>query len=207
MSNLSRIKASFVILAGLVFISIGPSTLAASYGAGVLEFQMKLATNGNANAQYRLANMFETGQGTLKDHKQAIHWYKQAASQNHKAAINRLTYIDIRENGFTGSHKAWLNSLEKSAASRDGEAILLLGQMYGNGIAVKQDNDRAIELLKLAKAKGVTGAEDELFKIENRLHSSRQQQRQQELEKKQQQAERLARQQEQRRAAAAKAQA
>ena len=88
MSNLSRIKASFVILAGLVFISIGPSTLAASYGAGVLEFQMKLATNGNANAQYRLANMFETGQGTLKDHKQAIHWYKRPVKTIKRPSID-----------------------------------------------------------------------------------------------------------------------
>lgn len=207
MSNLSRLKNSFVIITGLVFFSMTAVTQAANYGAGVLEFQMKLATNGNANAQYRLANMLESGHGTTADHKQAIEWYKKAAAQNHKAAINRLTYIDIRENGLKGSHKAWLSSLEKSAASRDGEAMLLLGQMYGSGVGVKQDSDRATTLLKSAKAKGVTGAEDELFKIENRLHSSRQQQRQQELEKQKQQATHRARQEEQRNAAAAKAQA
>ncbi|MCW8956812.1 MAG: sel1 repeat family protein, partial [Gammaproteobacteria bacterium] len=168
MSNLSRLKTSLVIITGLVIFSITPLALAAGYGAGVLEFQMKLASNGSANAQYRLATMFESGQGTAQDHNKAMGWYKKAAEQNHKAAINRLTYIDIRDNGFKASHKPWLSSLEKAAASRDGESMLLLGQMYGDGVAINQNYHKAIELLKLAKAKGVIGSEDELFKIENK---------------------------------------
>lgn len=207
MSNLSRLKTSLAIITGLVIFSITPVTQAAGYGTGVLEFQMKLATNGNANAQYRLATMFESGHGTTQDQKKAMLWYKKAADQNHKAAINRLTYIDIRKNGFKGSHKTWLNALEKAASSRDGESMLLLGQMHSNGIAVTQNNTRAIELLKQAKAKGVTGAEDELDKIENQIHSSRQQKRQQEIDKQKQEAARRAKQEDKRRAAAAKSQA
>ncbi|HIB30871.1 MAG TPA: hypothetical protein EYO25_02685, partial [Candidatus Thioglobus sp.] len=40
-----------------------------------------LANNGDANAQYDLAVMYDTGRGVAEDDKEALMWYLKAAEQ------------------------------------------------------------------------------------------------------------------------------
>lgn len=64
--------------------------------ADVAEFKslMALAGKGNMEAQYRLGEMYEKGQGTDQDLSLAIIWYGKAALQGDKRANDRLSALD-----------------------------------------------------------------------------------------------------------------
>jgi TPR repeat protein len=46
----------------------------------------KAAEQGNAQAQFNLGNMYESGQGVSRDHTEAANWYRKAAQQGHSRA-------------------------------------------------------------------------------------------------------------------------
>ena len=181
------------IISGLILGFCLSTSHAAGFDSGIFDFQQKLANNGNAPAQYKLATMYETGRGVEKDLDKAIEWYTRSANQNNPAAINRLTYLEIKKDGLTAKHKNWLASLDKSARDGDGDALLLMGTMLKEGVAVKQDLNNALAYLKRAKMKGITGAEEEIYIIENQLNKEKQLQEaeKQQLAQKQQEKERL----------------
>ena len=66
------------LLASLPFVASTTSVLAADFDKPVFDFQSKLATQGNAEAQYYLAQMYEEGRGTEANAEKARHWYEQA---------------------------------------------------------------------------------------------------------------------------------
>jgi len=55
-------------------------------GDDSLEKLMGAALNGNADAQFKIATVFETGEGAPRNLSQAVEWYKKAAQQGHTAA-------------------------------------------------------------------------------------------------------------------------
>ena len=66
-------------------------------GYKAFELYTKAATNGNAPAMVNLGASYEDGFGAPKDLKQAIYWYRQAASKGQvegKDALNRLGYSE-----------------------------------------------------------------------------------------------------------------
>ncbi len=49
-----------------------------------------LAEQGDASAQFSLANMYHNGRGTLKGGKEEVKWYRKAANQGHAKAQYNL---------------------------------------------------------------------------------------------------------------------
>lgn len=133
------------------------------FSAGVFQFQQKLATKGDPQAQYKLGFMYENGQGVKTDLDQALKWYKKSAAQNYAPAKMRITYVDIRKNGYqSAKHSSWLKKLKKDAEANDGESLLLLGSLYKTGFILKKDYKKAANLFKRAVNKNIPGAETEL---------------------------------------------
>ncbi len=162
------------------YLIAGPfsSATAFDFSAGVFEFQQKMAKKGDAQAQYKLAFMYENGQGTEKDLNKAIGWYKKAAKKRFPAAKMRLTYIDTLKNGFKPEkHGPWLAKLKQDAGANDGESLFLLASMHRDGYIVKKDLKRSSSLFKRAIKKDVPGAEAEYEAVQAILFS--QQDRQQ----------------------------
>jgi TPR repeat protein len=54
---------------------------------------LKLAENGDAQAQFDLGVMFHNGLGLEKDNERALYWFDKAASQNDADAENYLGAI------------------------------------------------------------------------------------------------------------------
>jgi len=136
------------------------SVSAYDFSTGIFEFQQKLAKKGDAQAQYKLAYMFEHGQGTEKNINSAIGWYKKAAKKRYPAATMRLTYIDTQKNGYNAEkHSPWLAKLKQDAGDNDGESLFLLATMHKDGFIVKKDLKRSSRLFKRAMKKDVPGAE------------------------------------------------
>ena len=59
------------------------------YKTALREWQ-PLADQGDADAQFLLGRMYDTGRGLLKDYKQAEKWYRKAADQGNARAQYNL---------------------------------------------------------------------------------------------------------------------
>jgi len=57
---------------------------------GIFDAYLKLASGGDAVAQYVVAQRYETGKGTAKNQEKAIYWYEMAAKQNYPLAVVKL---------------------------------------------------------------------------------------------------------------------
>ena len=137
--------------------------------AGVFRFQIKLAEQGNAEAQYKVGEMYETGKGSTKDLTQAQDWYEKAAKQGHKKAEYRLLLLDISKNGLTDTSKNQLNILRSEANSGSPDAQYFLGKMYASGVGVPKSLEDAQTWLKKAAFNGVTEAETEAIAVDEEL--------------------------------------
>ncbi len=187
--TLGRFAPGRLALALLLGLSLSSVTLASSYDTGIFEFQQKLANNGNPQAQYQLATMYESGRGVEKNINLAKQWYEKSAAKDFSAAKHRLTYLEIKTGGFKETHKPWVNQLASEAKRGDGEAMFILGDMYENGIGVKKSLKRAEGYYKSSAAKGNVDAENRLFNIEQQVSSQQaQQQKNSEQEKARQEA-------------------
>lgn len=61
---------------------------------GLFNYQQKMAHIGNAEAQYKLAEMYAQGQGVQADPAQARHWYEASAAQGYEPARNKLAALE-----------------------------------------------------------------------------------------------------------------
>jgi len=128
-----------------------------------------MAKRGNAESQFKLGLMYETGSGTDKSPVLATSWYKKAAQQDYKPASNRLTYLSIKKTGFKNKHADWLKSLKRDARFNEGEALFLLGQMYSEGTGVSKSLTRSLKLLRKAAGGNIPGSETEIARVEHEL--------------------------------------
>jgi len=166
---------------------VGPfsSAMAFNFSTSVFEFQQKMAKKGDPLAQYKLAYMYENGQGTEKNLDQAVAWYKKSEKKHYAPATMRLIYIETKTQGYKKSkHNAWLTKLKQDAANNDGESLFLLGTMHKDGYIVKKDLNKAARLFKNASKKGMTGAEIEYESVQAILYNQKDRQRQAESQRK-----------------------
>jgi len=134
---------------------VDASELDQQLSSNVYNFQVKLAKNGNAQSQTRVGEMLEAGNGVPQDLEQARHWYQLAAKSGSNAAKDRLRFMDIKANGYNKStDAAWLKKIRQQAAGQDRDAMLLLAQMYRQGIGVNKDYSAAKQLLNVLSVSG-----------------------------------------------------
>ncbi|MDH5784712.1 MAG: hypothetical protein OEZ16_03785 [Chromatiales bacterium] len=67
-----------IMLVAIPLLSFASVTHAIDLERPVFEFQSKLANQGNATAQYFLAQMYEEGRGTEANPELAKQWYEKA---------------------------------------------------------------------------------------------------------------------------------
>ena len=131
-------------------------------------FQEKLAIKGNDKAQYKIAFMYEVGEGIDQDLSQAKKWYTLAEKEGNIDAKNRLEYLQITENGFDEKkNNAWLGRVKSAAFANDPESLFLMGQIYQQGLGVKKDLDKALEIMYRLGSEGNVVADKEITVIES----------------------------------------
>jgi TPR repeat protein len=153
---------------------------AENFDAGIFEFQQKLADSGNAQAQFKVGNMYESGRGVGLDLAAATQWYEKSAANNYKPAKNRLTYLQVKRGGFRPEHKNWLNEVKTDADAGDGEASMMLGEMYEGGVGVPKNLAQAQVEYKRASVKGIPGSEGAYYAVSDLLNKQKQQTQQEE---------------------------
>lgn len=80
--------------------------------ANAAEYFLKAAQQGDAEAQFSLANMFVEGQGIPRDEQQAVSWFRKAAEQGFVPAQVNLGVMYTQgegvERNLVEAHK-WFN--------------------------------------------------------------------------------------------------
>lgn len=136
--------------------------------ASIVKFQQTLAAKGHATAQYRLGMMYETGTGVVQDLATARTWYQQSAGQAFTPASHRLIYLDLVRHQARADQD-WLKQLHRDADSGNGEAMLLLGQLYAQGTGVTADLTLAANYLRQARAQNIPGSDAELSRVDDTI--------------------------------------
>ena len=116
-------------------------------------FKEKLqeAKQGNSNAQYDVASMYQNGRGVKPDLGKAIEWYNKSAAQDNAKAVTRLKLLKANEERF----KKVVAQAEKGNA----DSQYKLGKMYSEGVGISIDNAKAAKAFESAAMQGHAKAE------------------------------------------------
>ena len=110
----------------------------------------KTAKQGNAEAQYKLGDMYYNGE----DYKKAFYWYEKAAKQDHVLAQYSLGAMYEFVKGVSKNYKKAFYWYEKAAKQDHVLAQYSLGAMYDFGRGVLQDYKKAFHWYEKAAKQG-----------------------------------------------------
>ena len=129
----------------------------------------RAAEHGLVGAQYRLAEMYDNGEGVAQDYVQAAHWYRRAAEQGLAIAQYDLGLMYANGEGVAKDNAEAVRWFRRAAEQRNG-AFLILGFMYAKGRGVAKDDaeamrwyQRAIEWDDIAERDLERAAEERLL--------------------------------------------
>lgn len=123
---------------------------------GAREEVVKLAEQGNAEAQYKL------GCSATKDYTQAAAWFRRAAEQGFAPAQNDLGWMYVKGLGVAQDYKKAFSWFTKAAIQGHASAQGALGWMYDSGQGVVQDYKQAASWYRKAAEQGVGEAQASL---------------------------------------------
>lgn len=109
-----------------------------------------LAIEGEASAQYRLAVMYEKGQGVPQDDAKAVSWYIKAAVQDDARAQFALAEMYAKGKGVEQNDKQAATWYLEAADHGFPKAQQTVGLMYAKGQGMPQDFVQAYKWLSLA---------------------------------------------------------
>jgi TPR repeat protein len=167
-----KVIKQLVFIFSLLFpllVSAGIPLQLSNVSAGLFRFQMSLAEKGNAEAQYKVGEMYELGKSVPKDIPNALIWYEKAADQGHTKAGYKILYLEIQANGLNDYSKTQLGVLRQEAAGGNPDAQYFLGRMYAAGVGVPKSLNNALTWLNKATFNGVAEAEHEAIAVEEEL--------------------------------------
>ena len=99
------------------------------------------ARNGDPEAQYRLGQLYQRGQGVIANLPDAVLWYCRAAEQGHAEAQYQLSLVYQRGYGGQTGLGEWF----RVAAENDkGTAERNLALLFPNGLTIERDETEAL---------------------------------------------------------------
>jgi uncharacterized protein len=141
------------------------------FARAVKEWQ-KPAAEGDADAQFNLAQAYKLGKGVPVDLKKAEELYLKAAQQGHLQAADAYGLVLFQ----TGRRDGAMGWLAASAERGEPRAQYVLGTAHFNGDFVAKDPVRAYALMTLAASSGLDvartslAAMDQAIPLEQRQH-------------------------------------
>ena len=111
-----------------------------------------LADEGDAQAQYRVADLYDLGRGVARDYQAAVLWYRRAADQGHANAQHNLGSMYELGDGVEPDYAlaAAIVWFRRAALQGYAPAQCSLGVMYALGRGVRRDDIEAYKWLSLA---------------------------------------------------------
>lgn len=180
MRDLVRLTAKLlmsVIVVGVTLL-FGTAATAASLDDGVRAFRngqfatafhvlSPLARQGETEAQFFVAVMYDLGRGVTPDHERALRLYERAAEKGHAAALFNIGTMYENGRGIAPDFAEAMRWYRRAAEQGVGKAQNNIGAMFAYGRGVPQDYIKAYMWYSLAAAHLPAGA-DRQFTEENR---------------------------------------
>ena len=124
-----------------------------------LEPTAKLAEKGNAEAQYKLGEMYENADGVAHDYTKAAFWYRKAAEQGLADAQTNLALLYKNGLGIPQDYAQALVWDRKAVDQGHARAQNNLGMAYYEGKGVSQDYSQAVAWFRKAVEQGYAVAQ------------------------------------------------
>lgn len=122
--------------------------------AGLVEALVPLAEGGDAEAQYNLGILHDTGQGVSQDYAEAARWYRQASERHHPDALYNLGLLHFEGKGVAMDRKEALRLYRLAARGGEAESVSSIGYLYLQGIQVEENPVEAMAHFLLAAERG-----------------------------------------------------
>ena len=148
-----------------VTLVVGAQSAAASDLPAAVVWYMEMAKNGDAEAQYNLGTVYETGFGVKPDPAQAVDWYSKAAEQNHPMAQLKLGIMYILGDGARQSTIKGSNWIERSAKNGNKFAALLYKKVLSPDVILNESAEEIIKIMRPYIDMGEKKATDKLAEI------------------------------------------
>ena len=129
---------------------------------------IRLANQGNAQAQSNLGVMYYEGKGVRQDYQKAVEWYTKAANQGDADAQHNLGLRYYNGEGVRQDYQKAFEWYTKAADQGDASAQNSLGVMYYEGEGVRQDYRKAKERYGKACDNGLQEGCDAYKKLNQR---------------------------------------
>ena len=123
------------------------------------------ALKGDADAQFNLGQAYKLGRGVTMDLETAQDWFRRAAEQGHRQAIDNYGLILFQ----TNKREEAMPFIKASAARGEPRAQYVLGTSYFNGDLVEKDWVRAYALMTRSAASGLPQASRSLAAMDKYL--------------------------------------
>lgn len=115
---------------------------------------VKLAEDGNAEAQSKLGICYEFGKGVTQSYSEAVKWYQKAVDQGNAEAQANLGVCYQKGNGVTQSYSKAVELYRKAAEQGNTIGQNNLGLCYDNGLGVEQSYTEAVKWYRKAASQG-----------------------------------------------------
>jgi TPR repeat protein len=136
---LSMHPLNALVLRVAVLVALAVSLPSFAQPAVDVSTTMRAARAGSREAQYRLGEMYDLGQGVTQDYRQAVVWYLRAAKQGYAPAQFALAEMYKNGDGVAKDLNQAVTWYRRAASNGSAGAQLLLGVLYEGGTGVKQD--------------------------------------------------------------------
>ena len=124
-----------------------------------LQFWLKKAEQGDADAQYNLGVLYDNDQGVSPDYNEAAKWYRKAAEQGHEKAQYNLGVLYDLGRGVRQDCSEAAKWYRKAAKQGNASAQCDLGVLYFYGRGVSQDDNKAVKWSRKAAEQGDADAQ------------------------------------------------
>lgn len=108
-----------------------------------LEWLVKAAEQGHAEAQFRLGTIYSFGEGVEQNAPLALQWYRKSAEQGFEGALLNLANMYYYGEGTPVDYAEAMKWALKAAESNDNVSYILIGKMYFNGEGVIKNRGEA----------------------------------------------------------------
>lgn len=126
---------------------------------------------GDAEAQFTLGRLSETGEGVKADREASRRWYEEAAAQGHAGAAFNLGMLEARKGGQDGYQHA-ADWFARAAAKGYADAQYNLAMLYARGLGIAQDEAEAYAWFAAAASRGDAGAAAERDRLSQRFDAA-----------------------------------
>jgi TPR repeat protein len=124
-----------------------------------MEWFLKAAQAGNADAQHWMAYIYHNGIGIQRNFAEAMLWDMKSAANGFSAAMDTIGYMYEHGEGVTIDYSAALKWYNRAAAAGNIHGQSNLASLYFNGRGVPQDFAKAAELYTKPAAEDLAEAQ------------------------------------------------